>query len=216
MVFAKKVRGMRKRYQKKGNRKGRRVATRRPPRVIPESKLIQTSINAQAGGVIAPIFNQLTNTLQGLDQNQRIGRIITLKSIQINGIVRSTADTGAGYVRCILLQDTQPTGAADPAITAIYDTSVLRFHDGAPRLLDNRSRFKVLKEWRFAIAASTSLDSQSTRIIKFYRKLNIRVEYVGNTGAYGDIRRNSLHFVWGTTDTDFTLNLMARIRFIDV
>lgn len=192
-----------------------------------------TTLNASvhgAGGHLAVIP-------VGAGPNERVGRTVTLKSIQAKGLIRfpvqtgaASADLGTVEIYLALVWDKQTNGAvfggydvfATPDGPA--DKSTLMF-----RNLSNTSRFQIL--WsdtfymphRAMVHNGTTIDKASVTVpFEFYKDLNIPVQYnaVATTGVIGTVTDNSLNMLYaasedGPTVTDPTIDMNYRIRFAD-
>lgn len=160
-----------------------------------------------------------THLLNGLNQNPssetRIGNVVNWESIQINGFI-ANADTVTHRVRLSLVWDRQSNGVS-PTDTQVYDTSLLSYVNGAPRLLANRSRFIILRDMIFTISPA-SIDSADNRIIKYFRKVNKKTTYSGTGATAASINTGSLHLFYASTDTgsDVTITYASRLRFTDM
>lgn len=163
---------------------------------------------------ILTLVNGLT---QGTTASTRVGRQILMKSVEIKGHFVADSTTSITPVRCMLVLDHQPNGAA-PAFTDIYDTAV----PSSLRNISNKKRFKVLFDSGIiAITGNTSSSNENTLVpYEHYRKLKVPVQYnSGNAGTIADIATNSLYMCFiggtasGTADAAFTGQL--RIRYED-
>lgn len=185
-----------------------------------EHKLIQTSVSGQTQiGPITPQFTLCNGIVQGTTQATRIGNRIQMVSLQCN--IRAYNGVATfNTVAAMLLYDRDAAQAA-PVIGDIYDTSVLRWYQGAPRNLDNRTRFQILKKWRFSLSSTDSDDKDTQRIIEYYKKISLPTVYDDtNGGTILDIRKGSLYFVWSSSGSVVTpevgMDYQIRLRFIDV
>ena len=162
-----------------------------------------------------PAFSLLDGCAQGSDINQRVGRQITLRSVQLRGYEQSAAAAGVDQVhRIVLVYDRQSNGVA-PVIGDILQASSVT----APRNLNNRRRFKILMD-RIMVCNATA-ESGSNVTWQFYRKLRHPVEFnAGNAGTVADIQSGSLYLMVvtniapGAGAGDSYWN--ARVRFTDV
>ena len=129
----------------------------------------------------------LNGMIRGDDISQRIGREVTLRSVQFTYQIGVKDGTGIDqYVRAMLVYDRQANGAT-PLITDILSDANTFSH----RNLENRHRFKILFDRMIALNASG--EPGSRRVFKFYRRLNHPVTFNGNTGGtIADIQTGAL------------------------
>lgn len=177
--------------------------------------LINTELKVIDGGATpstsAAGALQIINPLvQGVDYNNRIGRQVRFKSVQIRGRVsRNAAATQTrDRVRLVLVIDKQPNMAL-PTWTNLY----VNTDPNAFRNLDWRKRFVIL--WSRLVY--TDADDPN-RDFRLYRKLNMKTVYDdSNIGSQADITTNALYFgyisEYGTNPPGMDFDW--RLRFID-
>lgn len=184
----------------------------------------------------------LNIVVQGDGEQERIGRRITIRSIQINGDVNvdnyndasATVNTIANHVhyRIMILLDTQCNGA-NPTIQANDGTGLLladattamnswyNFRDPT-----NKGRYKILKQWRATLVPQSALWDSTTNVVhatyrtfpfSWYKRVNITIQYDSSatTGAVTTQRSNALWFVIVNANRSGYYNYRARIRFTD-
>lgn len=127
---------------------------------------------------------------RGDDINERTGRKITMRSIQLKFEAVVTATTGIDNTcRVMLVYDKQTNGAA-PTIANILATS----NPAALRNLENRSRFVCLFDRFFHL--NDADESGSRRSFQFYRKCRLPVTFNnGDAGTVADITTGSLYLL---------------------
>lgn len=158
---------------------------------------------------------------QGVSDDERIGRKVVLKSIEIRGAWQSafTAQTetnALGFMYLVL--DTQANQSA-PAIADIFNSPQLR--QAMPNVF-NSKRFKILKRWSqsFNVEQSEStIFSPSNKVYPFsyYKRVSIPINYTSTTGAVTEITENNLFLVCGSWNADDKINLdyQVRLRYVD-
>ena len=105
----------------------------------------------------------LNGCSQATDYNDRIGRKIIVRSIQLRGLVYPLDTTTAtSLCRMILLYDCQTNGAA-PAITDVITSAT----STAPLNLNNRDRFKILMDKQWAVAGVQANQAGSPTVHQF-------------------------------------------------
>jgi len=156
----------------------------------------------------------LNGIARGDEINERVGREVTLRSIQFNFTPHVTVATGTDQQQRVLLVYDRQTNA-----TALTAAQVLLTADTvAPRNLENRKRFKILFDRTFALNASGEPGSAVTR--RFYRKLRHPVSFnAGDAGTVADIVTGSLYLVVVGSNapgvTAGSVIFATRIRYTD-
>lgn len=154
----------------------------------------------------------LLNGLQkGDDFQNRDGRQVRIKSVQVQLRVTMAAAATTTCFRYFILLDKQPNTTGF-AMSDVLDTAVAGGVD-AFRQLSNRKRFVILKQQRLV------LDSDDpSRVIQFYKKLDLKTIYDdSDTGAIADVTTNAL-YLYMMSDQGAnvpTVIYNARLRFID-
>lgn len=145
----------------------------------------------------------IATVAQGTSTQQRIGRKIQWKGIDVKITVNGPNNTGiverSGALS--LVYDLQP-GSSVPSVHDVYETSSVR----APRNEAGFERFRVLKEWRFVTVGNVAQNTYQANWHKFLRKY-IKINKEGRfktagTGAMGDISKGALYMVWRSDVTN--------------
>lgn len=181
----------------------------------PELKWKDTDVSGAIAFGLASRIDPLANVAQGTEPYQRIGRCVTVKSVEIKLNIQAIwsptqASPFASPVsyRVDLLLDRQANGAL-PAGADIYDTNIATV-DACNRFMNlyNSDRFTLIKRWEgdlnptgfpSAIGAATATRMDVSRDLKFKKRLNAKMEFSGNTGANAEIRSNNLILVYTAT-----------------
>lgn len=156
----------------------------------------------------------LNGCARGDDINERVGRQITMKSIQIKFNTKVTTSTGVDQRHRIVIVYDKQTNAAAAAWTDVFvsaDTMALRN-------LENRSRFVILYDKMITLNASAESGSSALRSI--YLRCNLPVTFnSGDAGTVADIVTGSLYLmVIGSEGAGATAGSMygrSRIRYVD-
>nr|QXP07665.1 MAG: putative capsid protein [Arizlama virus] len=156
---------------------------------------------------------------QGASVNQRVGKKVMLKSLQIRGFAGNGTTASSNDCAMLIVYDKQP-GASLPAVTDILDTANARSFNND----SNSGRFTILKRWDFVLngVAATTLGYGPQKSCDAY--LNLRglpsVFKAAGTGAIGDIQEGALYLVTvGSTAAGTAaaaLGAAFRTRFVDV
>jgi len=181
----------------------------------PELKFWDVSVS-QSLPATGAIFQQLCLIPQGDTESSRDGRKAYIKSIQFHGTLQyipgaSTNGRDADYIYLVL--DTQCNGAA-AAITDIFTSASL---NTAMLQLNNSGRFRILKSWQYAFNAQAGVSTSfanNIRIINYYKKCNIPIDWNSTTGALTEIRSNNIFLCGGALqDAVTSLSGTCRLRF---
>lgn len=195
--------------------------------------------NLCANMVYNPSYADINHDLisapqQGPGPTQRIGKSITIKSVQVRGSVNVPGVTISSsfetpYVFLALVHDTQTNGAqcTGPDVFtnpgAVYHTLVTPF-----RNLINSKRFKILKSacLPFPVAdawytGSANVSSGTSVTFDWYLPCEIPVNFTdGTEGKVANVVDNSLHVLAAVstgphiTGPPAYLDYSARIRFL--
>lgn len=134
----------------------------------------------------------LNGLAPGTGASQRIGKKVTLKSVQLRlSIVAGTAGVApfAGMVRCFLIYDKQ-ANATTPTVAQILE----KVAGSSPMNMDNRDRFLVIYDRQFALDQAGG--NQSSQL-KMYKRLNLTTVFnAGTAGTVADITSGSLYIVF--------------------
>lgn len=176
---------------------------RGPQRFIPkqspiEKKYIDTSFTGQScdnGGALS----LLNGTQHGTSNQQRIGEKITIKNIELNGVLTTnTTNVFSAYAKIMLVYDKQPNGSAF-SLANLINTIGGVYLPWSTRNSTYAARFVVLKNFyiNLTLQGSTSSNSPTEKGIKRYMKCNVPVQYNGgNVGDVTDITTGSLYAVF--------------------
>lgn len=156
----------------------------------------------------------------GNDIVTRNGNKIFLKNLQCKGRVLPNATTTLAFCRSLIVYDAQSPGTL-PGITDILTTA----SDNAFKNTDNRDRFVVLKDEKFAVCGNATTAGQNTGAtgyaVDWFFPINRMMTFgTAGTGVIGDIRYGAIYHVTvgsvaqGTADGDFQGNF--KITFVDV
>jgi len=157
----------------------------------------------------------------GDDNTTRDGRQVTIKSVQVHGILTPVdASTTHNKARVMLVWDNAVNSGSIATIAQILAASN---GTGFP-LVDNSNRFTILIDRTFSSGYFDSTPGQSIAAsptvhdVEIYKKINQVTQYSGTTAAIGSIQNGALLMVTvGTANTGSGMNLLAstRVRFTD-
>jgi len=195
--------------------------------------LALTAPTDATGGEADPAtLNCIFAPTQGTGAQNRDGRRVVMKSVQINGVVRSNIQSAQsaldpGVVIMISLVLDKQSNAAQLNSEDVYTNPGANAELAAFPLrdLERSTRFRVLKtvlidqlqNMNTGNDAAGTFDIQGKAVpFSFFVKLNEQVEFVANGGTIADIQDNSLHIIAYTTDVTSVpaIAYNARVRFM--
>jgi len=164
----------------------------------------------------------LLNTVaQGASVNQRVGKKVALKSLQIRGHARNNSTATDNDVAYLIVYDKRPTGTL-PAVTDILvSANSAAFNNDA-----NSGRFRIISRWDAALLGNNTAAANLTE--SFMKSCDTYIPLKGlptvykaaATGAIGDIEEGALYLVtvgWNVAGTAAaSLYASTRLRFVDV
>lgn len=188
-----------------------------------EQKFFDTLLSGtiDATGEVAPGGGTSTGLClipQGVTESTRVGRKCVIKSINMRGSLVLSNTIPSDHFNIAIVLDTQANGAY-PSYTDVFETDTPLSHLN----LANSQRFRILKRWVMSLEANTYNSGAGTysnprRIIKFYKRCNIPLEFSSTTGAITEIRSNNIFVMWSSNtagDDLTTADLNFRLRFED-
>lgn len=153
---------------------------------------------------------------QGTNSNQRIGRKITLKSINIKLLLQPAVNIQTDLTVCVwLVMDKQANGtmftaadvfgkpgAVDAGQIPVTQVQNLPIIVTSNYLVANTQRFTILGKKCVTITNQIPFTTNAVssrggahKSINFYKKLNTQIEYGGVTGAIGEIKSNNIGII---------------------
>lgn len=196
------------------------AAARAPLRAIAApGEFKSVDVNGQINSDLTGGVGLLNGIAPGSGLDQRIGRQVTLKSIQIRFQVNVTSGTGVDQVSRVLVVYDRQSNAAAPTTANIISAAGTGYDVLRPKNLDNRKRFKILMDRTFYLNASG--ESNSGVCFNFYRRLRHPMEFnAGVAGTIADIVSGSIYVVCvGNQAVGATAGQMtyfSRVRYVDV
>lgn len=177
--------------------------------------LAATNYNMNTTGSIVLI----ATVPQGASVNQRVGKKIVWKSIQVHGSAFQNSAAGFNDVAYLIVYDRRPTGSL-PAITDVLNTAdSTSFNNDA-----NSGRFRILKRFDHSLSGNSATPATGNEIVNLdcFIKLNDlpAVFKAAATGAIADYEQGALYLITvgssiaGTTAATATMGF--RTRFLDV
>lgn len=193
----------------------------RPISVGDELKFFDTALafSIDATGEV-PATGQLSLITLGDAENERNGRKVLVKSIQIQGMMLyvPAAANAAGVTKLHLVLDTAAIGTA-AASSVVWESTD---YPSALRDPTNFERFKVLKTWTdewFTEGGIVTAGTNKAKAFSYYSKCNIPLTFApGAGGAIGDMRLNNIFLMAGCStaiDDLVTVSGTCRLRFSD-
>lgn len=183
-----------------------------------ELKNFDTAVasNIPATGAINTSLNLVR---EGTGDNQRVGRTIVIKSVQLNGSIvkASTATASTVEYDIAIVLDKQCNGANPTYANIFSGTTPHQLLN-----LDNSDRFQVLRRFQ-GVLGSQSLNTAGTAfsdvrdIISFYKQCNIPIKFDADNGDVTDLASNNLVLAWSTSSNNLiAADFNFRIRYSDM
>lgn len=188
-------------------------------RSVTETGFVDSDLNVYELDTTGTII-LLNIVVQGVGTSQRIGKRITLKSIQFHGDLQNNSASTVNGVAILLVYDKRPDGNL-PSITDILNTAnSTSFNNDS-----NSGRFRVMKrvdaQLHGGVGAAT-LTSNSSMSADWFVDLKglPQVFKSAGTGAIGDIEEGALYLL-GVGDrtagtTAAVASIRSRMRYMDV
>lgn len=174
----------------------------------------------------------LNGCAPGTNNYNRIGRKITMKTLQIRGRIGPTdaTDTIPSKVRMLVVYDKQANGVAPTYSNIVTSQNITGATSSTVEdmiNLDNRDRFEIIRDMNFEIGGITSTIDQTwasgepIKVVNEYIRLNDRevIYNAGTAGTVGDITSGSLYvFFIGSQANAIgaTFTGAFRLRFTDL
>lgn len=172
-----------------------------------EFKYLDTVGNAKSMTTSGNI-DQLLLVAQGDGGSSRDGNQIRAKSLELNFNVTQHSSATASQARVIVGIQTDPEGNP-PAWTDLMISATTV----APRNLQNRHNFIILKDYVFPLAINGRRNAAS----QFYRRIDLKQLYNGTGASIGSLKQGGLFIAYlanEATNTP-TLNYYSRVRYLD-
>lgn len=178
----------------------------------------QPSINTSTFGAS---HSFIPNIAQGTGESERIGRQITIKTLQLrciyrNDVTNTNTQTAAG-IRILCILDKQANGTEIGPSDVLETTEYLSYLN-----LVNRHRFTVLMDKYFQLNSMggaydgvTSKFVEHEGVFSWYKKTNIPIEYSAMTGGTTERRSNNIVMIAIGNSTHVAYQFKFRVRFVD-
>lgn len=197
---------------------GSRTRLKRMVEGFMEKKVIDLAANTYACDNVGTL-TALNLVATGSDFTQRIGRRITIKTVQLEGMLGPVdSTTNMTKVQMWLVYDSQPNGVL-PAITDFMSQS----RADAFLNLNNRDRFKVLWNLSTTLGGNNNIATQPYQApavanVSVYKKCSLPVVYDGAGATMADVQTGAVYLIClgnqiAGTGAAFTGS--TRIRFVD-
>lgn len=242
MLGKRKVRGRegKKQSKKKRTKKGEQQVVLSSASSLLKSATYGRNIRSPAAGALylnfthngftfdsTGVVTQLNVVAQGPGNNQRVGKVISLKSYQIKGYIwNDTTARVADFCMC-LVYDKRPTGAM-PILSDIFQQSggIPIITGNALIKMDASNRFLILRRWNLSCIGSintfptqTYNDASAVIVDDYVDLKGLPTVYKSlATGAIGDVEEGALYLVtWSGLAplsggvSDFEM----RLRYVD-
>lgn len=189
------------------------------PRNLPELKYVDVALANYVCDTTGTV-TALNLLAIGDDNTSRDGRQVTIKSVQVRGIVKQI-DTACGPTLCrvMLVWDNAVNSGTIATIAQILSAA----SSCSFPLIDNSQRFTILWDHYVALGLSVDTASQASNTsipeaINYYKKLNLTTQYSGTTAAIGSIQNGALYLVTigdQAAGAGGNFQAVTRVRFTD-
>lgn len=162
----------------------------------------------------------LNGIATGDDNTTRDGRQVTIKSVQVRGLVQQTDQITANTrARIILVWD----NAANGALASVTDILTAANSASFPKV-DNAYRFTILLDKSFAVAGNNNTATQAyssgqgVYCVDLYKSLGVITQYGGSTNGIASIQNGALLMVTVGDTTSLngaTFQVATRVRFTE-
>jgi len=154
----------------------------------------------------------------GTNDNQRVGKSIILKKIQVQGFLTFPASTAeSNVIKVSVVQDTQVNGSLPTYLDVYEDSGVNSWLN-----LENSRRFKILKTKYVIMNRMTAGPINFGQVIhqfKMVKKVNIPIDYnsAGTAGTIGELRSNGIFLMASASSGDDLVQYAfhTRVRYSD-
>lgn len=192
---------------------------------------VNAAADASTGEKDPTLGSCLNSILQGNGESQRIGRKVTLKSVELDGVISAVGNADAAdapqqasYFIALVL-DKQTNGVQMNSEDCFLNKGATALLAASPlRDMEFLSRFRVLKTVKlraprpYAFTDGTGTGSISGFQIpwKMRASLNIPVNFVAAAGGIGDIVDNSLHVIAWASSVELApkISYNSRVKYV--
>lgn len=198
----------------------------------PESKYLDNEISGVVAQFAGSIISQSLNLIQqGVTDDGRIGREVTLQKVQIKGHMHMKTFNyvpAQHYVRFIVYLDTQCNGTVPTIDQIINDASVNALPMAGFYNLDEIERFVILKDeiirpetvsGYFNTIAPQNVPVETITPFNYnINNLNVPLNFTGSGATLPDVRNNNIGILAFSSDPASNVNQLdfqTRIRYKD-
>lgn len=166
----------------------------------------------------APMINSgdvrvLNDPGTGDGSTGRTGDKFQCKSLEVSGFVDYDllSTNNQHLARVLLVIDHNNNNVAATAGDILTGVNVY-----APRNLANRSRFKILKDWKFVIHSGAS--GQGAHFFKYFKNIDVRTQFTNNNSGVSNMTKGVLLLVFlsDQTSNQSRITFHARTRYTDL
>ncbi|ALE29786.1 coat protein [Lake Sarah-associated circular virus-42] len=163
-------------------------------------------------------FYLLNGLVPGSGASQRIGTMITMKTVETRAIWIPFSSATIGLFRFFIVLDHQANGVT-PLLSDIMAATGIQFASGL-RNLNTRQRYRILMDKTYGFNNPNFTTSQPYYMHHYMRfRLPVTTQYnSGSAGSVGDIVTNALYFIATTTaaaSATPSFQMLCRLRYTD-
>ncbi len=157
----------------------------------------------------------VTGIIAGTGEDQRIGRYMTVQTIQLKGNITllstGTPANSSDIVRLLVIHDKQANGGL-PSVTSVLRAALY----DAYMNLDQAKRYTVLWNMIVPMNATCAVGAsagQHESYFNFYKKVKIRITYNADLGAITEITESNIFILAISSRGLARMCLTTRLRF---
>jgi len=207
--------GRRRRYSRKSSSWGNtawNLAKKAATGVVkyylnPEYKFLDWTDTTVSPSTTPEVYGDPSWLATGTSETARTGNTVKFTSLQMHFSMQKHASATNTLLRLVLVSDISSNGTA-PAWTDVFESaSTTAFINK-----DYGRRFHILYD------RTVTLDANyPQKVIKFYKKLQHHVKYIGTTAADASLGQGAIYFMTMSNENTNTplMSVRSRVRFLD-
>lgn len=152
---------------------------------------------------------------QGTSSTTRVGSHIDLTLIDACCILNLNTAQAGDVVRCVLVVDHQPNGAA-PAVADIMEDGVANSLYNRDKVGFRGARFTILHDRMVNLSAPSAVVAAGTGEVwahmRYRRRVKIPVQYQSNAGTVSDIIKNNIFWMFAALNSSTSSSVSCRTQ----
>lgn len=160
---------------------------------------------------------------QGTAEGNRVGNQVSVDAFTYRGNITTPAANTGDNVRCILVLDHQPNGAAFGITDVLFSASwIAPYNYDKVSMPGNVQRFTILRDFVVVVNAPSSVVATGTALmdVPFSGKSPTRwsgfsVHYQGNAGTVSDLVKNDLRWLFISATGTASASCQTCVRYVN-